>query len=36
MMRLKQILDKFDTNNQKIHETSKFDSSYQKSSIALL
>jgi hypothetical protein len=34
MMRLIQKLDKFDTNNnQKIDEISKFDSSYQKSSI---
>jgi hypothetical protein len=27
MLRLKQKLDKFDTNNQKIYQISKFDSS---------
>jgi hypothetical protein len=36
MMRLIQKLDKFDTNNQKIDQISKFDSSYQKSNIALV
>jgi hypothetical protein len=36
MMRLIQILDKFDTNNQKIQQISKFDNSYQKSNIALV
>jgi hypothetical protein len=36
MMRLIQKLDKFDTNNQKIDEISKFHSSYHKSSIALV
>jgi hypothetical protein len=34
MMRLIQKLDKFDTNNQKIDQISKFGSSYQKSNIA--
>jgi hypothetical protein len=36
MMPLTQKLDNFDTNNQKIDEISKFNSSYQKSSIALM
>jgi hypothetical protein len=36
MMRLIQKLDKFDNNNQKIDQISKFDSGYQKSSIALV
>jgi hypothetical protein len=36
MMRLIQKLDKFDTNNQQIDQKSKFDTSYQKSSIALV
>jgi hypothetical protein len=36
MMRLIQKVDKVDTNNQKIDEISKFDSGYQKSSIALV
>jgi hypothetical protein len=31
-----QKLDKFDTNNQKIDQISKFDSSYQKSNITLV
>jgi hypothetical protein len=37
-MRLIQKLDKFDTNNQKIDQISKFDNSYhyQKSNIALV
>jgi hypothetical protein len=34
MMRLIQKLDKFGTNNQKIDQISKCDSSYQKSNIA--
>jgi hypothetical protein len=36
MMRLVQKLDKFDTNNQKIDQISKFDNSYQKSNISLV
>jgi hypothetical protein len=36
MMRLIQKLDSFDINNQKIDKKLKFDSSYQKSSIALV
>jgi hypothetical protein len=36
MMRLIQKFDKFHTNNQKIDQISKFDSSYQKSNIALV
>jgi hypothetical protein len=36
MMRLIQKLDKFDTNNEKIDQISKFDISYQKSNIALV
>jgi hypothetical protein len=36
MMGLIQKLDKFDTNNQKIDQISKFDSGYQRSSIALV
>jgi hypothetical protein len=36
MMRLIQKFDKFDTNNQKIDQISKFDSSYLKSNIALV
>jgi hypothetical protein len=36
MMRLVQKLDKFDTNNQKSDQISKFDDSYQKSNIYFL
>jgi hypothetical protein len=36
MMGLIQKLDRFDTNNQTIDQISKFDSGYQKSSIALV
>jgi hypothetical protein len=36
MIRLIQKLDKFDTNNQKIDQISKFDNSCQKSNIALV
>jgi hypothetical protein len=36
MMRFVQKLDKFDTNNQKIDQVSKFYNSYQKSNIALM
>jgi hypothetical protein len=36
MMHLIQKLDKFDTNNQKLDQISKFDSSYQKSNIVLV
>jgi hypothetical protein len=36
MMRLIEKLDKFDTNNQKVDQISKFDSSYQKSTIVLV
>jgi hypothetical protein len=36
MMRLVQKFDKFDTNNQKSDQISKFDDSYQKSNIYFL